>query len=157
LVGSANGVHQDFEVERNPLNILHPHIVRNRPKGQHQVVVGEFSGSSRCRSTTRQAIVNGQDDPLFFLVNLSYAPAYHLRAVQAGAQRAADMSRFYAAPGNLRQHGREEQCVGVADQSEGHRSVGTKHVLQTHGSGHTCKTTTEDHDMGFFHIGRFWR
>ena len=51
-------------------------------------------------------------------INLRHLPTHHLRAAQAGAQWAADMSWLQAAAGNFRKHRREEQRVGLADQRE---------------------------------------
>src|SRR5262249_9803607 len=75
------------------------------------------------------AVRNADEAP--FQINIGDGPVHYLRTAERSTQWTADMSRLQTASRNFGQHGRKEQRVGVADEREGHRTVGPRKYAPT--------------------------
>src|SRR5689334_12288510 len=80
--------------------------------------------------------------------------AHKIRTVEAGTKRAADVRRLQAAAGDFGQHGREQERVAFADESETDTEIGAELALQALSGGHSGETTAEDHDLRLFDFNR---
>src|SRR3974377_2311173 len=89
-------------------------------------------------------------------INLRDASAQHLRSAQARAQWTADVRWLQATAGDLRKHGREEKCIGVAEECECNRAVRAEFTFQVLRCGPTGESSAQDDDLFHPHFGRRW-